>query len=70
MGREVTGLFQYAEWQGVEVTGLAFEPKLRQMIERLNAENAAVCWSIFQQPSALARIDPALLSKTDPGLLI
>lgn len=37
---EVTGLFQYAEWGGAEVNRLAFEPKLRQMIERFSVEHA------------------------------
>jgi hypothetical protein len=36
---EVTGLFQYAEWQGAEVTRLAFEPKLHKMIDHFNSEH-------------------------------
>jgi hypothetical protein len=38
---EVTGLFQYAEWEGAEVTRLAFEPKLHTMIERLSSNHQA-----------------------------
>jgi hypothetical protein len=37
-GVEVTGLFQYAEWEGAEVTRLAFEPKLHKMIERFSSD--------------------------------
>jgi hypothetical protein len=36
---EIAGLFQYAEWEGAEVTRLAFQPKLHQMIERFSSEH-------------------------------
>src|SRR5437588_12860015 len=31
---EVTGLFQYADCEGAEITRLAFEPRLQRMIEK------------------------------------
>jgi hypothetical protein len=38
---EVTGLFQYAEWGGAEVTRLAFQRKLHEMIERFSSKHEA-----------------------------
>jgi hypothetical protein len=37
---EVTGLFQYAGWEGTEVNRLAFEPKLWKMLDRFKSEHA------------------------------
>lgn len=36
---EITGLFQYAEWEGAEVNRLAFQPRLHKMVERFNSEH-------------------------------
>src|SRR5690348_16816465 len=36
---EVTGLFQYADWKGTEVTRLAFQPRLHRIIDSLNADH-------------------------------